>query len=774
MTFTGPKTRMISKAPWEEDTIHEEALSDTETQTDTLSIFAGKLKAKGRSRSKTLTQGKAEKERRFLGGGWGRTSSDTRPSMDSYNYKKSMDSSSFSQAPISPRTDTFSDQARSSARTPSVFSTSSGASSGPSGAQSLFSGGRPSMAAKFSGGLAINAFGMDSRTTSPAPSVSPTASNFVHPYANLELLQPVHEGGPSRSDSNATLTASTGASPYITPSSSSSSSATSPGQDEKFLASKKEKRRPPQISVSPLNQTNGLASAAKSPSALSTSHFVPMSPSAPKTPAGDDSGLPASMLGFPGSPAYNLISLEQAQVKARERSKTTVDNPNPTPPRRKELLTKKSKTSLVAVGGGFSSTIGVGSPSPLWTTEDGRARTVSAGSALHGRQKGHTIMSALAAQSTTSVNIIQGGGIENIPESVTGRSSVFTSSTTESVNSSGVASVTSADQAPARTLKPKRSGFLKFFMDKTSLNSNSGNPNISAPSAPVHVAHNTIDPPPVPKLPAHFQGVKASNPTDLDLPRERSLPPVVVSSPSRPRSFDRGRSFSDDSHTSIGDHNGGRIARDKYLRSNTEPAPRPENLSAQVPSDFNGLRLRPVSSAFNGLPEDYLHSSPKVGSASRGSSETADSSFGIEGPDVQSPVTPSFPVSARSTYTHVSTASSGSDVFSSSVDPRTPSSFGSFPHGVPRTSTESQSSAAIIAALREQLRCVTKASKIQVSELKSQVEELKLQLEEAKCDRCGHSGKERKSDEGGIVNRPRARTGGGTRTTFGAYNDLDR
>ncbi|KAF8609230.1 hypothetical protein BDV93DRAFT_136587 [Ceratobasidium sp. AG-I] len=762
MMILGPKTRMISKAPWEEDTIYEEALSDTETQTDTLSIFAGKLKAKGRSRSKTLTQAKAEKERRFLGGGWGRSSTDTRPSMDS-------SIGSFQQTPISPRTGSFSDQLRSSGRTPSVFSTSSGASSGPSGAQSLFSGSRPGMAAKFSGGLAINSFGMDSRTTSPAPSLSPTASNFVHPYANLELLPPVHEGGPSRSDSNATLTASTSASPYITPSSSSSSAA-SPGQDETFLASKKEKRRPPHISVSPLNQPSGLASAAKSPSALSTTHFSPMSPSVPKTPASGDDGLPAGMLGFPGSPAYNLISLEQAQLKVRERSKTTVDGPNPTSPRPKELLTKKSKTSLVGVGGGFSSTIGAGSPSP-WTTEDGRARTVSAGSALHSRQKGQTIMSVLAAQSTTSVNIIQGGGIENIPESATGRSSVFTSSTAESINSSGVASGTSADGVPARTLKPKRSGFLKFFKDKTGSNSNSGNPNISAPSAPVHVAHNTIDPPPVPKVPAQFQSAKAPSSVDPDLPRERSLPPVVVSSPGRPRSsYERGRSFSDDSHTSLGDHNGGRIVRDKYLRSNTEPVQRPQDICAQSPPNFNELKLRPVSSAFNGLPEDYLLSSPKVGTLSRGSSEEkADSSFGIEESNVQSPSTPSFPVSARSTYTHVSTASSGSDAFSSSVDPRTPSSFGSFPHGVPRTSTDSQSSTAIIASLREQLRCVRKASRTQINELESQIEELKLELQQAKCDRCEQqSGKERRSEEAGVVNRPRARTGGGSRTTFGA------
>lgn len=769
--ITGPKTRMISKAPWEEDTIHEEALSDTETQTDTLSIFAGKLKAKGRSRSKTLTQAKAEMERRFLGGGWGRPSTDARPSMDSYNHKKSMDSSagSFQQTPISPRAGSFSDQARSYARTPSVFSASSGTSSSPGGVQSLFSGSRPGMAAKFSGGLAINSCGMDSRTTSPAPSVSPTTSNFVHPYANLELLPPVHEGCPSRSDSNATLTASTGTSPYITPS-SSSSSATSPGQDEKFLASKKEKRRPPQISVSPLNQPSGLANATKSPSALSTTHFSPMSPSMPKTPVGDDDGLPAGMLGFPGSPAYNLISLEQAQLKARERSKTTVDSPNPTSPRPKELLTKKSKTSLVGVGGGFSSTIGAGSPSP-WTTEEGRARTVSAGSALHGRQKVHTIMSALAAQSTTSVNIIQSGGIENIPESATGRSSVFTSSTAESANSSGVASATLADAVPARTLKPKRSGFLKFFKDKTGSSSNSGNLNISAPTAPVHVAHNTIDPPPVPKVPAQFQSAKVSSPVDPDLARERSLPPVVVSSPGRPRSsFERGRSFSDDSHTSLGDHNGGRIVRDKYLRSNTEPVPRPDDTCTQSPPNFNGLKLRPVSSAFNGLPEDYLLSSPKAGTVSRGSSEEkVDSSFGIDESSVLSPSTPSFPVSARSTYTHISTASSGSDAFSSLVDPRTPSSFGSFPHGVPRSSTDSQSSAAIIASLREQLRSVQKASRTQISELETQIEELKLELQETKCDRCGQrSGKERKSEDGGVVNRPRARTGGGSRTTFGA------
>ncbi|KAG8693496.1 hypothetical protein FRC09_010462 [Ceratobasidium sp. 395] len=745
---------MISKAPWEEDdTIHEEALSDTETQTDALSLFGGKLKVKGRTRSKTVTSEKAAKERRFLGGGWGRSSTDTRPSMDS--FKKSMES--YPGAPISPRTGSFSDQMRVTARTPSVFSTSS-TSSGLGGAQ--LSGTRPGLGTKLSSGLSINSYSIDSRATSPAPSGSPTASSFIHPYANLELLPPGHESlllgtMPSRSNSDTTLTAST-VSPNITPSSSASS--TSPSQ-ESFAGSKKEKRRPPHISVSPLNRSFGGIGTAKSPTAPST-NFSPMSPALQVSPAHDET--PAGMLGFPGSPAFNLISLEQAQTKARERSKSAASDVVHTSPRRKELTTKKSKPTLVGIGGGFASTISGGSPSPMWNPDDGRARTVSAGSALHSRSKGYTSTSNLANQSTISVNIIQGGGIENIPEAAASKSSGLSGSTAESIASSGA----SVDTTPSRVLKPKRSGFLKFFGTK-SANSNTGNPNISAPSTPIHVAHNTMEQlPPVPPVPIQFKSFTLPDETTT---RDKAPPPVIVSSPA-PRLVERSQSLSDDSHTSIGDHAGGRTSRDKYSRSNTEPAKLSDNPAVQDDAFGGGLRLRPVSSAFNGLPEDYLLSSPRVGSGARsgpGEARPSDD-YGFEETNVLSPATPSFPPSARSVYTHGSSASSGSDAFSSLVDPRTPSSLGGFPPGVPRTSTDSQSSAAIIASLREQLRAVRQVSTMKINELENHVQELKLELEGSRCDHCGRRvSEDRKPAEIGIVNRPRARTGGGSRTIFG-------
>ncbi|KAG9128465.1 hypothetical protein FRC07_011222 [Ceratobasidium sp. 392] len=707
-----------------------------------------------RDSSKTVTSEKAAKERRFLGGGWGRTSTDTRPSMDS--FKKSMES--YPGAPISPRAGSFSDQMRVTARTPSLFSTSSGASSGQGGAQ-LSSGARPGLGMKLSSGLSINSYNMDSRATSPAPSGSPTAPSFIHPYANLDLLPPGHEsltGLPSRSNSDATLSAST-VSPNITPS-SSASSASSPSQ-ETFASSKKEKRRPPEISVSPLNRAFVTLGAAKSPSALSTT-FSLMSPTSHTSPVNDDT--PAGMLGFPGSPACNLISLEQAQMKARERSKSAASDTVNTPPRRKELTTKKSKPTFVGIGGGFASTISGGSPSPLWNPDDGRARTVSAGSALHGRSKGYTSTSNLATQSTVSVNIIQGGGIENIPEAAASKSSGLSGSTTNSVT--GTAPI---DATPSRTLKPKRSGFLKFFKDMSGSTSNTGNPNISAPSTPIHIAHNTMESlPPVPKVPAQFQSKSSTLPDERTL-REKVPPPVVVSSPAS-RSLERSQSVSDDSHTSIGDHTAAPTARDKYSRSNTEPVRRSDKSAAQDES-FGGLKLRPLSAAFNGLPEDYLLSSPRVGSGVRGSSEARSSDdYGIEERSMLSPATPSFPMSARSVYTHGSSASSGSDAFSSLIDPRTPSSFGGFPPGVPRTSTDSQSSAAVIASLREQLRAVRQASTIRINELENQVQELRSELQGVRCDHCGRRASEdRKSVEPGIVNRPRARTGGGSRSIFG-------
>lgn len=741
----GPKTRVISKAPWEEDTIEEQAVSDSESPTDARSIFANRFIGKVRTRSRTLTQAKAEKERRFLGGTWGRASTDTRPSVDL--HKRSMDSSvaSYLQTPTSPRNPSFPDTARLAARTPSLFSTSSGTSS-----HSMPSGSHSGADKKATGAININAYSLDSREPSPAPG-SPTALNFVHPYANLELLTSGHdeEALPSRSNSITTLTAST-ASSYVTPS-SSSSSATSPGHDDYSSASKKEKRRPPQLAVSPLNRGPATGSI-KSPSALSVS-FVPHSPTLPMAPTASDDSIPTGMLGFPGSPAYNLISLEQAQLKARERSKSSAGSSqsplSPNHPR--ELTTKKSKPTLAGVGGGFSSMIGSGSPSPHSPLDDGRARTVSAGSAFYGRPRGYTA-SSMANQSTTSVNIIQGGGIENIPES---------------------AGKSAAEPISSKSLKPKRSGIFKFFKDKGNSGYSSGNPNISAPSAPVHVAHNMVEPPPVPKLPAQFQAAKISSPPELDSRRENGLPPVVVSAPSRARSFDRAHSASDDSHTSQGGHRSDRSTPSRSNRSNTEPAKHPGNLGAQEASPFSGLRLRPMSSTFSGLPDDYL-TSPKAGSGpshsgSRRSSESRAGDGSVcDDPNVLSPVTPSFPPnSARSTFTHTSRASSGSDAFSSSIDPRTPSSLG-FPPGVPRSSTDSQS-AATIASLREQLEALRTSFKTQINELEGQVQGLKAELEASKCERCGQ--RSRRPVEVGIINRPRARTGTGCRTALGSSYD---
>ncbi|CAE6449336.1 unnamed protein product [Rhizoctonia solani] len=728
LSYLGPKTRMISKAPWEEDGgADEEAVSDTEAA-DTLSMFAGKFKGKGRSRSRTLTQCKAEMER-FLGGGWGRTSSDTRPSMDS--SKRSIDS--YVQTPLSPRHGSFSDAIRGvGARTPSLFSASSATSSGTQSA--IRPRGGSSGAA-----LQINAYHLDSRGSSPVSS-SPTTPNFVHPYANLELLSAGAcrdgEASPSRSNSSATLTAST-VSSYVTPS-STSSSATLPEQHEQPSSSKKEKHRPPHIAVVPLNRPGPYVNSAKSPSALSIS-FVPLSPTSMSSTSAPQEDPSPGMRVFPGSPAYNLISLEQAQqnqIRARERSRSITSNTshNPISPHPKEIVHKKSKPVLGPVGGGFSSTIGGGSPSPR-NAEDARVRTVSAGSAPRGRPRGYTATS-IASQSTTSVNIVPGAGIENIPEP---RSTGQTGTPMETV--------------PPRQLKGKRSGFLKFFKNGSS----PGNPNISSPITPMHISHNGVELPPVPKVPAQYQMPKASSPSELGGRRE--LPPVVVSpAHGRAQSLERSQSVSDESHTSIGDHQGHRF---QQQRSNTEPLNSLEDEAGPRDASFGSLKLRPVSSVFKGMPEDYLTGSPKV-AHSRGSDDSRNGdSSGFEDSNVLSPATPYFPQSARSCKTHVSTASSGSDAFSSSVDPRTPSSLG-FPAGVPRSSTESQS-ASVIASLREQIESLRETSRRQISDLENQVQSLRAELDAAKCDRCAHN--ERRPEM--IMHRPRAPTTSSYRSVLG-------
>ncbi|KAJ1311111.1 hypothetical protein OPQ81_009612 [Rhizoctonia solani] len=448
-----------------------------------------------------------------------------------------------------------------------------------------------------------------------------------------------------------------------------------------------------------------------------------------------DDAVPSGMLGFPGSPAYNLISLEQAQMRARERSRSITSNT--TSPRPREIVHKKSKPALGPVGGGFSSTIGGGSPSPHYA-EETRVRTVSTGSARN-RPRGYTVTS-IASQSTTSINIIPGSAIENIPEP---RQTGQTGTPMETV--------------PPRQVKSKRSGFLKFFNKN---GSSSGNPNISSPITPIHISHNGVDLPPVPRLPTQYQMSKAASPPELGSRRE--LPPVVVSSPAlgRTQSLEPSQDVSDDSHTSIGDHRG--QTRFHQYRSNTDP-PKPveDDASLQDPS-CGSLKFRPVSSVFKGMPEDYLTGSPKVAN-SRGSGESRNGdSSGFEDLNVLSPATPYFPQSARSCRTHVSSASSGSDAFSPLADPRTPSSVG-FPGSVPRSSTESHS-ASIIASLREQIESLRKTSQQQIGDLEKQVQSLKAELEAARCDWCGQS-------EGGVIDRHRAPAENGSRPLLGSSYD---
>ncbi|KAF8760993.1 cytokinesis regulator, partial [Rhizoctonia solani] len=323
----------------------------------------------------------------FLGGGWARTSSDTRPSVDS--SKRSMESSvaSYIQTPTSPRNGSFSDAIRGvGGRSLSSFSASSAASSGTSAVQSIFPGIRPR------GGS--NAVFKLTRTIWIPGAITAGASN---------------DGAvsPSRSNSSATLTASTLPLTSLLP----------PRQ--------REASSPSHCCLAPGSRAS-YTQLGQVPSALSIS-FVPTSPPPMSASAGDDVVVPCGMLAFPGSPACNLISLEQAQMKVRDRSRSITSNTSqfPISPRPKEVIHKKSKPTLGPIGGGFSSTISSG--------EHSRAKVDQPGTPM--------------------------------------------------------------ETAPPKQLKAKRSGFLKFF--KNGSGSGSGNPNISAPSAPFHVSHNGMDMPPV-------------------------------------------------------------------------------------------------------------------------------------------------------------------------------------------------------------------------------------------------------------------------------------
>ena len=347
-------------------------------------------------------------------------------------------------------------------------------------------------------------------------------------------------------------------------------------------------------------------------------------------------------------------------------------------------------------------------------------------------------------------------------------------------NSSGTGA--DGDAVPAKTLKHKKSAFMKLFQGKDkererdykdTVSSFSDYP-IRAMSTPPQLSSPMDSPaPPLPSSSVH--NIKRIPPP---LPLS-----VVVTSPSFPSSGTPTQPDQEGPST--------RPSSPPRLRQASAPLPVPNQGSthsstqeqrlgtseSQPPSTsgpdssklgssstshitFETLSLRPVSTIFSAKFPDLLSYSSPLNTTSPTTLKRLDD---------PSPTTPSF------------SDSRSASLSTSSDFPLTPSS-GSYIAGTPShgvVSVEDQS--ALITSLQEQIVNSRKMWQRQIWELEGQVKDLKVEVEELRntgeCETCGMAKGERRvrapMQNVGVVDRPRPRLrGGNTRTMFGGGCDM--
>ena len=341
---------------------------------------------------------------------------------------------------------------------------------------------------------------------------------------------------------------------------------------------------------------------------------------------------------------------------------------------------------------------------------------------------------------------------------------------------------TDGDAISTKTLKHKKSGFMKLFQGKDkererdrkeSFSSTLDYPvramstppqlptpsDSSAPPLPSPSVHNIKRvPPPLPlsvvvTSPSFPPSVPSPRP-DQDQPYKRSGSPPRLRQASAPLPGSSQAS----SHPSS---QGERLPSDEFQpRSTSGPdLSKPATPAPPVHATFETLSLRPVSTIFSAKFPDLLSYSLPTDTTSPATAKRL---------DYPSPTTPGFSDSRSNSMSN------------SSDSPLTPTS-GSVigPPSLGVNGGEEQSS--IITSLQEQIVNSRKMWQRQIWELEGQVRDLKAEVEELRntgeCETCGMSKRERRLrtpvHNVGVVDRPRPRLGGGnTRTVFGGGSDM--
>lgn len=815
LSVMGPKMKLLSKAPWEDGPTGGDIMEEAEDDiSDTASIFGRK---KSRERSRTVTNKASDESSK----GWMTFSRNHRPGRDGSTMKdmisgplSSTSSSSdydtpsspiqyhHPSSPIHPRQRTASSNT-SQTRSESLVSSYTTASSWSSGVPPA---GPSPRSDRFPSSTPVSPNHSNFKTTSQQPqqpppprsesSDSPTpksSEEMVHPYANPEVYSSLSSATPyPKSPNRAEFLAAD-----LHPSAVRGGAAFARSESVNTITSNSTA-----TVVAPSSSTLSSVAFPVSPSLGATTSGTAGSSSSASMMRKDSSNL-SGMHAYPGSPAYNLISLEQAQEKIRGRSKSG-GGPSP--------IKSYSTYSQDAFGS-----------EPLST----RKMSMPGGSVSP-----YSSSSSLATQAAPP-----------LPDRSLGRglpAEHGDSPPLPAIPSSQSTTPTQVQPPPAggKTLKPKRSGFLRMLRnndrDKSkergaamnegfevvSTRSISSMAEIGLGIGGVNTSNSGAESgsrPPVPSVPVQYrqehktlaqmqaqaqsQNTSATSNVSLtgslssSLRGRGSVPSIIAHSPSL---------------TSVSEQKPSKTS----LRKRSAPTLELPSPAAGEQREVPSLQLRPVSSLFSsGLPLDLMtpsSPSPSENATTLDNEKSRDPSGGLgmrrrpidlgigipsknfnlgdlagAGGDLYSPMTASSLSSgfSRSTATSASTgppatpSSSRSHILSPSSSP---TSFGgsTTPTAGSGSGSASQSQQNQNQALRAQVQILQdtllqerRARQLQNWEYEGQIRDLTEELEKvraAPCGECGAALRVRAREDamkgqgqGRMLDRPRTKSANG-------------
>ncbi|THH06940.1 hypothetical protein EW145_g3732 [Phellinidium pouzarii] len=744
MSLLGPKMRVHSRAPWEEDDNNLSSSDADDGGNDSYSVFSGKKSSRAGIR----------------GLGFGAKSPAPRPSFDSSTTSrdKRLSETTTSVVPNSNSRSAIHALAQASMSTSSL---SLGPSSSSTRLSSKLSIGRLSSSRDRSMSTASNA---SEKSSMPVPLPSPRSAAYSERFSGRDSPLPFGRGSvsPHRSEFSASITRTR--SPSLISQDGNSSSVHSYANSNLLSVyprglfvdpsgkDSSQKGRGGQISGN-----DSVATLAASEETVTLSH----SSSAASVSIASTSGLESTT---PPTSAFSLVSIA-SQPDLSKQAEVETDTERAMHQKRLRRETKLGPISVPSMVTNHD--FETSKPYALISLEQAQARmkernrsVTTGGMPLRSNNVsedgGKSFILRTRARSSSAADKVTQDMVHIPAENarIHGGDIAFPTATTASKQPGSVG------PPPGKVLRPRRSGFMKLFNGREKDRVHDPQPPPVPPIADSHImTHSSEQPyqqsvPRPPKtsmhrvpVPIFSSSVNPSSPNTGDgkddLRSKKSVPSlsIKVTSPS-----------------SAAVH-----AQETVTRRSDSPKSSLKPLSPKIPTSapagtthFAALKLRPVSGFFSSNFSEHLiceDASPK----SPGNMETSSliSPITVASSDlIPSPVNAGFNIG-------------------NVVDPM-------YSYGADRLNNgarpEDEDQSAIIAALKEQIRTSRKAWQRQIWELEGQVRDLRAEIDEMKCgdvcEACGRGAAklERNDSSTGVIHRPRAKTGCGAR--FASGNDV--